>query len=606
MAESKKTFVFITGFHRSGTSALAKFMASMGVYLGSDLIEAKAGVNDEGFWEHRGIVSINDRILSCLGSSWFDVKPLPGEWWEFDSVRGLFQEAKDLLESEFSSHKLSGAKDPRFCRLLPFWLPLVRELGWQPVAINGYRNILSASQSLRKRDGFPEDFCKLLWLINNVDMELASRQIKSAFIEYDYFLDNPEKMAVNLIGYFKEVPLVAPDSFAGVVNKKLRHHALPDGFSSQDLSPLELLGEEVSDNFRAARQPEIQGRMDHIRRSVYAIVSPSPFLAKLAMDLSSGFVEVNRKMISLGQMHAHAQNIVQERDEQVRILHAELASKKQENNELASVVDHLRSDVAAWKMKSASLELRLDGKEVEASLQPTKNTDGGKKIQDLQVTLEKRTSEMRAALAKIKDMQLEIDSRNDRIASLNSEIASKDQLLSSAEKIIASQAGILGKDGTDAIDASRLADQLKRDIGRLSDRLTESGRRNHALMDRLANAESKAGLEFQALMAERKLTQKLKSDCKFHEEKQLYLDRMLLQLSSEVEDLKRLLEERSRYLQDLESDISGLNVKLYNLHAELSKKDVMIGEIQEKFFFLRTRFLSRLLVKIGVYKVPHE
>lgn len=606
MATDSNVFVFITGFHRSGTSALARFMASMGVWLGQDLIEAKAGVNDEGFWEHRGVVSINERIFTSLGRTWFDIRPLPENWLEWESIRDLQKEAVNLLKEEFGSQKLAGAKDPRFCRLLPFWLPLIKSIGWNPVVINGYRNISSAANSLSKRDGFPDVFCKLLWLINNTEMEFGSRTVKSAFVEYDYLVDNTEKMAVNLAGYFKEVPFQTPKNFSGIINKDLRHHALPGDFFDRELSPLELLGEEISDNFRAARQPEIQQRMDHIRKSVYSIVTPSPFLAEIAAELSSGFVAVNKTMIALGEMHSHAQRVVHERDHQLCSLQGQVARNKQETEAALSNSERLRSEIDALKAKVSSLQVSQSYNSFDDVSRSLAKTDSEKKIQDLQTTLEKRSLEMRAILVKIKDMQLEIDSRDERIANAALEIACKDDLLAGAENIIASQAAIIQKESAETLDACLVIDQLKSDISRLSGRLLESSQRNHLLMDKLAKMEAKMQIGDRLLDEERKASGKLKSENRFFDEKQQYMDRMLLQLSSELEDAKRVLEERDSYLKQLEDDIAALNVMLAELHAELSRKDEAIKQTQEKYFFLRTRLISRLFVRFGLYKVPHE
>lgn len=63
--------LFILGMHRSGTSALSGAIASAGVYFGDDLLEAEAGVNDKGFWEHRELVRLNEALLAHAELKWF-------------------------------------------------------------------------------------------------------------------------------------------------------------------------------------------------------------------------------------------------------------------------------------------------------------------------------------------------------------------------------------------------------------------------------------------------------------------------------------------------------------------------------------------------------
>lgn len=607
MLTAKKTFVFILGAHRSGTSALARFMSSMGVWLGSDLIEAKAGINDEGFWEHQGIVSLNDRILACFGSSWHDIRPLPDNWLDSPAISALREEARQLVASSFGDRVLAGAKDPRFCRLLPFWSSIVRELGWTPVAINGYRSIVNASKSLVKRDGFPEVLCQLIWLINNTEMELNTRDMKTAFVEYDYFLESPERMASNLATYFSGIPFQLPADPAVGINKALRHHVTKGDVLTLDLSPLELLGEEVSDNFRAARSPEIKARMDHIRASVASIASASPMLAALTMNLSRDFIRSNSKMIELGAMHSHAQTIVQQRDQQIRIT-------TQANQELQKERDTVNDENARLRAEVDALRMRLSDALSESSvatleLAKTKHHDLSaqeKKLSDLQATIEKRSAELRMSLAKIRDLQLGLIAYEDKIDALSSEISRKESLIKASEVIINDQAGLVDSGLRDLDESRHFVASLKQDLSSVTNKLHDAIKRNLATLDVLAVKE-KALLQVRGeLSSDRRRLAAMEKDKKFWIEKELYLDRMLLQLTSELEDVNRVVGEKERYLEKLELDVGQLNAQISALHNEIVERDKLILELQEKFFYLRVRFLSRLLIKLGLYKVPHE
>src|SRR5262249_1740037 len=71
--------IVVLGMHRSGTSALAGMLHHLGVALGDELMPATAD-NPRGYWEHRDIVAINDRLMTELGRTWHDVRPLPPMW----------------------------------------------------------------------------------------------------------------------------------------------------------------------------------------------------------------------------------------------------------------------------------------------------------------------------------------------------------------------------------------------------------------------------------------------------------------------------------------------------------------------------------------------
>ena len=607
MQKSNKTFVFILGAHRSGTSALARFMASMGVWLGPDLIEAKPDINEEGFWEHQGIVAINERILASLGSSWHDIRPLPENWWAHEALKDLREEAADLIKLGFSGHPLAGAKDPRFCRLLPFWAPILKELGWAIIAVNGYRNIISASRSLHKRDGFPDSLCKLIWLTHNVDMELNTRGIKSAFVEYDYFLEGPAKMAANLKAYFPEIPFSLPVNSSQAVNKSLRHHVITGEVAALDLSPMELLGEEISDNFRGPRSAEIRERMDHIRRSILGISGASPTLAAMAMEIAEGHVRANNKMIELGEMHAHAQRVVQKRDEQIQTLNVQWAEGQQDAASAREESSRLKAEVEALRNRVSGLVAKAEMSVTDESKKKVDSLSGyEKRVEDLQVTLEKRSVEMRAALVKIRDMQLEVDSCVDRVKAIEAESASKDALIAASEVIIKDQASLIDSRSKDIQESALLLSSLKRDIEGVGKRLQGSINRNHAIRNQMAIKERQLLSVNAELSGARQHIQKIIADNRFREEKEQYLDRMLLQISAELEDARKVSMDCDNYVRDMQSDIGRLNARISELHNEIIERDKNIIMLQEKFFYLRVRPLSRLLVRLGLYKVPHE
>ncbi|HEY2475861.1 MAG TPA: hypothetical protein VGI19_13820, partial [Candidatus Cybelea sp.] len=54
--------VLVLGMHRSGTSAIARGVAALSVYLGCDFLDAQPE-NPTGYWEDRNLVAIDDRVL---------------------------------------------------------------------------------------------------------------------------------------------------------------------------------------------------------------------------------------------------------------------------------------------------------------------------------------------------------------------------------------------------------------------------------------------------------------------------------------------------------------------------------------------------------------
>jgi hypothetical protein len=111
--------------------------------------------NPKGFWESSVLMTLNDQILAAGGSHWED-------WREFDPTRidaaaafALKDQAKSVLAGEFGHAGLAVIKDPRMCRLMPFWSSVFREANWSVRPILQLRSPLEVALSLNRRDGMP-------------------------------------------------------------------------------------------------------------------------------------------------------------------------------------------------------------------------------------------------------------------------------------------------------------------------------------------------------------------------------------------------------------------------------------------------------------------
>ncbi|NNC79563.1 MAG: hypothetical protein HKN94_05365 [Acidimicrobiales bacterium] len=117
--------LIVAGFHRSGTSAIARSLHLAGLFLGDDLLGSEPS-NPYGHFEDNEVISIHQEILELSGTDWKSREPfdtyVPGRIW--DSMR-------QFVASRNARHESTGEpwgfKDPRVCLLLPIWLHLVPE-----------------------------------------------------------------------------------------------------------------------------------------------------------------------------------------------------------------------------------------------------------------------------------------------------------------------------------------------------------------------------------------------------------------------------------------------------------------------------------------------
>lgn len=190
MGNNFRRCLIVLGMHRSGTSALTGALSLLGVDLGKSLIPAHAAINAKGHWEHRDIVEIHERLLGALGSSWHDERPLPENWWRAERIVPFRQELLAILHRDFSESPLWGIKDPRMCRLLPFWLDILEEFHCQPLFVLIVRNPQEVAESLAKRDGIGDARAYLLWLQHTLDAEKWTYAYPRVLVSYERLLQD--------------------------------------------------------------------------------------------------------------------------------------------------------------------------------------------------------------------------------------------------------------------------------------------------------------------------------------------------------------------------------------------------------------------------------
>jgi hypothetical protein len=176
--------------HRSGTSALARGLQLMGVYLGEDFLSPRAD-NPTGYWEDRNIYAINERLLAVLGLKWEDVALINDPRWNSPDVEVLQTEAVAYLRSSFLNHSLWGFKDPRTIRLLPFWQSALQRLEVSDSYLVVIRNPRSVAHSLMRRHGMDALTSHLLWLTYVVPQLPAIANRPFIVTDYDLVIAQP-------------------------------------------------------------------------------------------------------------------------------------------------------------------------------------------------------------------------------------------------------------------------------------------------------------------------------------------------------------------------------------------------------------------------------
>jgi hypothetical protein len=213
--------------HRSGTSAVAGFLARAGYYAGreEDLLPP-AEDNPRGFFEREDMNALNDELLASLGGAW-DRPPAraaverSAPAWD-SRARGLLKALEDA-----AGERPVVLKDPRVSLCLPLWRPVLDpNYVWLVVD----RSPVDTALSVRKRDGRPLSVALALWELYSTELVAGLAGQRVLVVHYEDFVASPlEKGAALLEQLAEALPagvakVLDAGPARGFVSEAMRHH----------------------------------------------------------------------------------------------------------------------------------------------------------------------------------------------------------------------------------------------------------------------------------------------------------------------------------------------------------------------------------------------
>ena len=202
--------ILVLGMHRSGTSAVTRLLGLAGATPPRELMPPTDD-NTQGYWESRRIAQFNNRLLESAGTRWNDDAAIPEIWFTAADRQADRGEASAILAEEFADASFIVCKDPRLCRLLPFWREVFTAAGIEQHALLVTRDPVEVARSLAARANVPQfrpaaipatSRSLLLWLRYVLDAERHSRDMPRLVVAYaDVIADWRQTLA----------PLFTPD-----------------------------------------------------------------------------------------------------------------------------------------------------------------------------------------------------------------------------------------------------------------------------------------------------------------------------------------------------------------------------------------------------------
>ncbi|AYM97604.1 hypothetical protein EAG14_17750 [Acidovorax sp. 1608163] len=324
MQKGKPQLVIVLGMHRSGTSAIARGLQTLGVALGDHLEPPAEGINDKGYWEDIDFVALNAEMLEIIGRSWHSLDPIQAIDVDNLCDRGYLSRATDLLHSKINEFEYFSLKDPRTAVLLPFWEKVFITGDFDVRYILAIRNPVSVANSLARRDSFDPEKSFFLWAEHMVSGLANVGMRPLILLDYDQLMSDPEGQLHRLASWLgtpldSEKLAIYCNDF---LDEKLRHSK----FSNVDLQANEaasLLVREIYSVLVDVSNERISIKelraSDCIQRWKKEIERVRPIL-QLCDKLSDRVLKEKTELSALKKVLHERNNLIENCEEQISTL----------------------------------------------------------------------------------------------------------------------------------------------------------------------------------------------------------------------------------------------------------------------------------------------
>ena len=188
--------LFVMGFGRSGTSALARVLSLCGGTLPPGLLGA-TGANPRGYWEPRAAIVLNEEILRSHGSSGYDMTLRAQADGAFDVEKNAAHIAKvSAYLAGLPAAPLVIIKEPKMTALPGIWFEAARLAGYDVATVIPVRHPHEIVGSLAKRakdQNYVRDSPELTmawWLKYTLLAEKYTRDVPRVFVEYANLMED--------------------------------------------------------------------------------------------------------------------------------------------------------------------------------------------------------------------------------------------------------------------------------------------------------------------------------------------------------------------------------------------------------------------------------
>jgi hypothetical protein len=399
--------------------------------------------NPNGYWESEELISLNNEILALTGSSWQDLDHIAPNWFSSPEAEELHARAQEFLDKEFADSNLFVLKDPRICKILPFWITVFEASAIKPHVILPIRHPLETTSSSFKMKGLNSTFSQLLWLNYVLEAEYSSRGQLRCFTSYDNLLQNWQKVATKISETFSfKWPQIATqaEKISSFLSTEHRHFTEEKASFMADQSITSWLKEtyEIMDKWAESRETKKDLiTLDRIRAEFYAAMpafkamsQPVDHAGKRNVKLKN---ELNKKKEELEQEKKkleEATNRLLDSERTSQSLNEELEQEKKKSEETTNRLLDTEKNLTECISKIEKMTVSAESLQQEKRILEKTNRSFKTRVEEL---LKEQQIYKKAELlnkAKLQEQSYQLDQLQTELSTAKKDISSMRNKLS--------------------------------------------------------------------------------------------------------------------------------------------------------------------------------
>ncbi|TCP58407.1 hypothetical protein EV663_1281 [Rhodovulum bhavnagarense] len=425
-ASIRRIGLVILGMHRSGTSALAGMLQILGCDQPATLMVPTKD-NEKGYFESLRIYPFHTRLLASAASSWNDWLPINPGWFQSPRADEFREEAVTIMGEEFAKSRLFVLKDPRICRLVPFWETVMSDIGAEPRYILTHRNPLEVAASLEKRDGLAREIGLLTWLRHMLDAEAGTRGRPRTFTNFAQLMENwagvAQKIQDDLDVTLPRLSLSVAPEMEEFLSEGLRHHVQ----NRDRVLKNPLLSDWVRNTYdiferwaETGEDPVDYQTLNEISAAMTVSASAFSGIVRAAEQGTRMVRDQKAEIDQLNEARASAEQRLESTQSEAAELRAETARLDKENKNLVDQLAHVRSALEQRSHEADETRKELDRLRAEDTTRQAQMDDLAASFQAREKLLHER-----------------LDEANRKLAMREAEVGTQNRELSEITKILA-------------------------------------------------------------------------------------------------------------------------------------------------------------------------